>query len=174
MKNILIFGATAGEFVPEEPYAVPLDKASIVKEGSNITVVVYGDGLQAALEALEMVCDVSVELIELVSINPIDEETIRKSLGNTRRLLTKDTTNASFNVGSEILARARRLSIEFLSCPSSLSCTDVPCPTSTALIADYYPIKINIANAINNQLRLNYIQSDLTFEELHLTPRYIF
>jgi pyruvate/2-oxoglutarate/acetoin dehydrogenase E1 component len=162
------------ESVPEEPYEIPLDKARIVNEGSDITVVAYGDGLQAAREALNLVDDVSVELIDLVSINPIDEDTIRSSLVKTRRLLTIDTTNASFSVGSEILARALRMSIDFISCPSALSCPDVPCPTSTALTEDYYPTKINIANGIHKQLKLKKIESCLTFEEVHLPPRYIF
>lgn len=162
------------ESVPEEPYELPLDRARIISEGNDISVVAYGDGLQAAREALEIVGDVNVELIDLVSINPIDEETIRTSLAKTRRLLTVDTTNASFSVGSEILARALRMSVEFRSRPTSLSCPDVPCPTSTALTEDYYPTKVSIANAIRAQLGLSPVQTKLSFEELHLPPRYSF
>ena len=162
------------ESVPEEPYELPLDRARLVSEGNDITVVAYGDGLQAAREALDIVGDVNVELIDLVSINPIDEEMIRMSLAKTRRLLTVDTTNASFSVGSEILARALRMSIEFRSLPTSLSCPDVPCPTSTALTEDYYPTKLSIANAIRAQLGLFPVHVTLSFEELHLPPRYFF
>jgi len=162
------------ESVPEEPYELPLDRARIVSEGNDISVVAYGDGLQAAREAIELVGDVNVELIDLVSINPIDEETLRLSLAKTRRLLTVDTTNASFSVGSEILARALRMSIEFRSTPTSLSCPNVPCPTSPALTEDYYPTKVSIANAIRLQVGLSPIQAGLTFEEIHLPPRYLF
>ena len=162
------------ESVPEEPYELPLEKANIVRRGDDLTVIAYGDGLQAAREALEIVGDVNVELIDLVSINPIDEDTIRASLVKTRRLLTVDTTNASFSVGSEILARALRMSIEFRSPPQSLSCPSVPCPTSTALTAEYYPTKVSIANAIRSQLGLSPLQVCLTFEEIHLPPRYLF
>ena len=161
------------ESVPEEFYELPLNKACITSEGNDISVVAYGDGLQAAREALEIVGDVSVELIDLVSINPIDEETIRASLTKTRRLLTVDTTNASFSVGSEILARALRMSLEFRSLPKSLSCPDFPCPTSTALTENYYPTKVSIANAIRAQLGLSPVQVSLSFEDLHLPPRYI-
>jgi pyruvate/2-oxoglutarate/acetoin dehydrogenase E1 component len=162
------------ESVPEEPYELPLDRACIISEGDDITVVAYGDGLLAAREALAMVGDVDVELIDIVSINPIDEETIRKSLVKTRRLLTVDTTNASFSIGSEILARALRMPVGLRSSPTSLSCPDVPCPTSTALTEDYYPTKLSIANAIRAQLGLHPIQVSLSFEELHLPPRYRF
>jgi pyruvate/2-oxoglutarate/acetoin dehydrogenase E1 component len=162
------------ESVPEEPYELPLDKARIIREGSDISVVAYGDGLLAAREALELVGDIDVELIDLVSINPIDEETVLMSLAKTRRLLTVDTTNAAFSVGSEILARSVRISVEFLSRPTSLSCPDVPCPTSTALTEDYYPTKVKIANAIRMQLGIPVIRESLSFEELHLPPRYLF
>lgn len=162
------------EAVPEEEYELPLDKARIVKEGSDITVVAYGDGLLAAREALDLVDDIDVELIDLVSINPIDEETILKSLTKTRRLLTVDTTNASFSVGSEILARALRMLDGFLTRPTSLSCPEVPCPTSTVLTEDYYPTKVNIANEIRTQLGLSQVEAKLSFDELHLPARYQF
>jgi pyruvate/2-oxoglutarate/acetoin dehydrogenase E1 component len=162
------------EFVPEEPYELPLDKARIVSSGNDISVIAYGDGLQAAREALELVGDVDVELIDLVSINPIDEEAIRISVTKTRRLLTVDTTNASFSVGSEILARALRMPIDFRTRPESLSCPDVPCPTSTSLTEDYYPTKVSIANAIRSQLGLSPALIALSFDELQLPPRYLF
>jgi pyruvate/2-oxoglutarate/acetoin dehydrogenase E1 component len=162
------------ESVPEEHYVLPLDKARIISVGNDISVFAYGDGLQAAREALELVGDVDVELIDLVSINPIDEETIRCSLSKTRRLLTVDTTNASFSVGSEILARALRMSIDFRSRPESLSCPDVPCPTSTSLTEDFYPTKVSIANAIRAQLGLSPVSAVLSFDELHLPPRYLY
>lgn len=162
------------EIVPEEQYELPLDKARVIKEGCDISVIAYGDGLLAAREALNMVGSVDVELIDLVSINPIDEETICKSLAKTRRLLTVDTTNASFSVGSEVQARALRMSIEYRSCPTMISCPDVPCPTSTALSEDYYPTKLTIANAIRKQLGLSLLEGSLSFEEIHCSPHYLF
>ena len=162
------------QHVPEEAFKLPLDRARIEHEGNDITVVAYGDGYQAAHEALEIVGDVSVELIDLVSINPIDEETILRSLSKTRRLLTVDTTNSSFSVGSEILARALRMSVDFYSPPVSLSCPDVPCPTSTALTDNYYPTKITIANSIRQQLGLEVMISELSFDQLNMPPAYEF
>jgi pyruvate dehydrogenase E1 component beta subunit len=162
------------EAVPEENYALPLDKARIIKEGRDITLVAYGVGLLAAREAIDIVGDIDVELIDLVSINPIDEETINKSLAKTRRLITVDTTNSSFSVGSEILARAMIMDIEFRKKPVSLACPNVPCPTSTMLTEDYYPTRISIANAIREHLGQSPIEKNLTFDELHLPPKYVF
>lgn len=158
--------------VPEEDYVIALDRARVEREGTDLTVVAYGDGLHAAREALALVGDdVSVELIDLVSVNPIDEETIAASLKKTGRLLTVDTTNTSFSIGSEVAARALRMKdVLFKSTPSMLACPDVPCPTSTALTEAYYPTKFTIANAILAQLGKPPVQGTLSFEELHLPP----
>lgn len=162
------------EPVPEEPFELSLNKARIVRSGNDITVVAYGEGLLAAREALELVGDVDVELIDLVSINPIDDNTICSSLTKTRRLLTVDTTSASFGVGSEIISRASRMPVKFHTHPILLSCPDVPCPTSTALTEDYYPTKVSIANTIRAQFGLPPIQVMLSFEDIHLPPKYLF
>lgn len=158
--------------VPEAVYSVPLDKARIVREGKDITLVSYGDGLVAAQEALELIGDdISVELVDLVSINPIDEETIRTSVTKTGRLLTVDTTNASFSPGSEVTARVARMEdVTLHAAPRLLACPDVPCPTSTALTETYYPTKVSIANAIRAQFGKEPVNVALSFEELHLPP----
>jgi pyruvate/2-oxoglutarate/acetoin dehydrogenase E1 component len=162
------------EIVPGKPYTLPLDKARVVKEGNEITVVAYGDGLLAAIQALDLVGNRSIELIDLVSINPIDVETICVSLKKTRRLLTVDTTNSNFSVGSEVLAKVTQIGIEFLTNPMCLSCPNVPCPTSPALTEQYYPTKISVANAICQQLSLKLVNNEMGFEELHLPPKYMF
>ncbi len=102
------------------------------------------------------------------------QSTIYESLKKTRRLIIVDTTNASFSIGSEIQARAHRMPIQYRSLPTSLSCPDEPCPTSTALTEYYYPTKASIANAIRKHMGLAQIEQSLTFEELHLPPQYIF
>jgi len=162
------------EYVPRENYQLPLNKARIKNHGSDITVVAYGDGFQAAVEALELIEDVSVELIDLVSINPIDEATIRSSLLKTRRLLTVDTCNFSFSVGSEILGRVTKMDIDLILPPASVCCPDVPCPTSPSLTDNYYPTKLTIANAIRDQFGLAAIASSLSFDELNMPPEYNF
>ncbi|MDE2173235.1 MAG: alpha-ketoacid dehydrogenase subunit beta [Patescibacteria group bacterium] len=158
--------------VPEEMYAVALDKAQVEKEGKDITVVAYGDGSVAAREALALVGEgVSVELIDLVSINPIDYETIFASVKKTGRLLCVDTTHEAFNVSSEIISKvAQNRDITLTEKPVSLSCPNVPCPTSTALTEFFYPTKVDIANAIRALFGKTKLDTTLSFEELHLAP----
>lgn len=157
--------------VPEEAYAVALDKAKVTHEGSDITVVAYGDGYVDALEALKLLPkDVSVELIDLVSINPVDHETIHTSVKKTGRLLTIDTTSGAFGIGSEIIAKAAMSRVGFTEEPRALAAPDVPTPTSPALSEFWYPTKVDIANAILDMLGHEKIDHALTFEELHLAP----
>ena len=158
--------------VPVEVYEESLSKARVVKKGKDITVVTYGDGFVAALEAMQFLEGVAdVELIDLVSINPIDYETIFESVKKTGRLLCVDTTHKVFNVGSEIISKiAQNQSIRLKDNPISLSCPNVPCPTSTALTEFYYPTKIDIANSIRASFKKPMIEQKLSFEELHLAP----
>ena len=158
--------------VPTELYSEPLDKAVIMKEGADLTVVSYGDGLIAAHEAIKLVgSQADIELIDLVSVNPIDYDTVFRSLRKTGRLLTVDTINRAFSIGSEIIAAvARQRSIKLKNAPTSLVCPDVPVPTSTALTESYYPTKVDIANAALRIMGKPPIEHALTFEELHLAP----
>ncbi|TSC54563.1 MAG: acetoin:2,6-dichlorophenolindophenol oxidoreductase subunit beta [Parcubacteria group bacterium LiPW_30] len=158
--------------VPAEVYEESLDKAKVFKEGKDITVVAYGDGFIASLEALDFLNnDVSVELIDLVSINPIDYETIFNSVKKTGRLMCVDTTHEAFNIGSEIISKVvQNSSIDLKERPTSISCPNVPCPTSTALTEFYYPTKVDIANLILKQFNKPKIDKKLSFEELHLAP----
>jgi pyruvate dehydrogenase E1 component beta subunit len=159
------------EHVPEEPYAVPLDKARIAREGKDVTVVAYGDGFVDALGALKLLPDdISVELIDLVSLNPIDHAAIHESVRKTGRLLTVDTTNGAFSIGSDIIAKAAEAGVGLASAPKALSAPDVPTPTSPALSEFWYPTKIDIANAVLGMFDKPKLDTKLSFEELHLAP----
>jgi pyruvate/2-oxoglutarate/acetoin dehydrogenase E1 component len=161
--------------VPTELFDEPLDKAVVVKKGADLTIVSYGDGLIAAYEALELISGhVDVELIDLVSINPIDYETIFKSVKKTGRLITIDTTNHAFSVGSDVISKVAKKHLMYLkNAPVSLFCPDVPVPTSTILTESYYPTKIDIANAVLSLMGKQTIKYKLTFEELHVPPNLI-
>jgi len=160
------------EKVPAELYEMSLDKARVVKKGSDITVVAYGDALFAAQQALELLGKNAkrIELIDLVSLKPIDHKTINASIKKTGRLLTVDTTSGAFGIGSEIVAKAAQQGLVFRSAPCALACPDVPCPTTPALSQYWYPTKVDVANAIQKLLGKKKLKTRLSFEELHLAP----
>lgn len=160
------------EQVPENLYEVPLEKARVVKEGTDITVVGYGDALFAAREALALLGDTAnrVEIIDLVSLKPIDHETIHASILKTGRLLTVDSTSSAFSIGSEIIAKAAQMRVGFVDAPRSVAAPDVPVPTTPALAEHWYPTKVDVANAILEMLGAPRLDIKLSFEELHMAP----
>lgn len=159
--------------VPEGIYSEPLDKAKVTKEGSDITLAAYGDGYIAAWQALELVKEyVDVELVDLVSLNPIDYGTIGASVNKTSRLLCVDTTHKTFGVGSEIIAHiSQNTEVVLKNRPVSLACPNVPCPTSTSLSEQFYPTKVDIANAILKIFDKPTLDIKLSFEEIHMAPQ---
>jgi len=158
------------EAVPEAMFSEPLDRARVVKSGSSVTVAAYGDGFVAALEACALLGEqAAVELIDIVSISPIDHATVQKSVAKTGKLICVDTTQPRFSVGAELVARAAAADI-LREAPVMLSCPDVPCPTSPALTEAFYPTKRDIANAILRILEKPELSVPLSFEELHLAP----
>ena len=94
--------------VPEEKFTIPLGKAKILNEGEDITVVTYGalvrEVQRAMIKAKE--ADISVELIDLRSIYPIDRSTIAESVKKTGRLLLVNEGPETYGVGAELLALA--------------------------------------------------------------------
>lgn len=161
------------EVVDESYFSIPLNESRIVKFGTDITIVSYGDGLIDSLKASVLLEEfgISAEVIDLVSINPIDYNQILQSVKKTGRLITVDTTNYSFNVGSEVIAKVCMSNLDYLkSNPISLSTPDVPCPTATSLTSIYYPTKITIANRILEEFGRELIEQMMSFEELHLPP----
>lgn len=156
--------------VPKKMYEEPLEKARVVRKGKDITVVAYGDGLMDSLQALALIGKrADVELIDLVSINPVDHDTIKRSAMKTGRLLCIDTTSEAFGVGSEVIAGVAK-TCTLKQKPAVVAAPNVPCPTSTALSEYWYPTRADIANAILRALKKPPIRETLTFQELHLAP----
>ena len=105
--------------VPEEKISIPIGKAKVLKEGDNITVVSYGamirDVQRAMVPAKE--AGISVELIDLRTIYPIDRDTLRDSIRKTGRFLVVSEGPASFGVGAELMAIANEEAFLSLEAP---------------------------------------------------------
>lgn len=91
--------------VPEDMYRIPIGKAKVVKQGTDITVVAWGAMMREAQKALKLLDDnVSVELIDLRTINPIDEETIIESVKKTGRFLVVQEAVKTYGPGAELIS----------------------------------------------------------------------
>ena len=94
--------------VSEEKFTLPLNKAKVLKEGSDVTVVAFGAMIRESKKAIEIAeeAGISVELIDLRSIYPIDRETIGKSIRKTGRMVAVAEAHESFSIGSELVTIA--------------------------------------------------------------------
>jgi 2-oxoisovalerate dehydrogenase E1 component beta subunit len=115
--------------VPEGRYVLPIGKADVKKEGSQLTVVSYGLYVHQALDAARQLEteDVSVEVIDLRSIRPMDRETILESVRKTRKLLIIHEDNKFGGIGAEIAAMVAEEALFDLDAPIKRLCgPDVP------------------------------------------------
>jgi 2-oxoisovalerate dehydrogenase E1 component beta subunit len=115
--------------VPEGHYTIPIGKADIKKEGMQLTVVSYGLYVHQALDAARQLEteDVSVEVIDLRSIRPMDRETILESVRKTRKLLIIHEDNKFGGIGAEIAAMVAEEALFDLDAPIKRLCgPDVP------------------------------------------------
>jgi pyruvate dehydrogenase E1 component beta subunit len=92
--------------VPEENYAIPLGKADVKREGKDLTIVTYSVMVSRALEAAEELAreGIDVEVIDLRTLKPLDEETILKSVSKTGRVLVLYEAPKTGGFGAEVCA----------------------------------------------------------------------
>jgi len=102
------------EDVPEGEYTVPLEKARIVQEGKDITVISWGFMLHRSLQAVE---GFDAEVIDLMTLNPIDEETIYASVKKTGRLVIVNEAPKSGSLASDISASVAEDLMLYLKAP---------------------------------------------------------
>jgi pyruvate dehydrogenase E1 component beta subunit len=104
------------EEVPEKEYLIPIGKAKIVKEGKDVTLITWGAAVKTAKEAIENL-DISVELIDLRSLKPMDTETIIKSVEKTGKVVIVQEAQKTLGLAAEIIARINEKALYSLQAP---------------------------------------------------------
>ena len=134
--------------VPDKQYLVALDRAEVVRTGTDLTIVAMSYMVPEALKCAKTLQTIGIdaEVIDLRSIAPIDTETIFESVRKTGRLVVADTSHSMFSVSSEIVALVteRRMS-DLKAAPKRVSCPPYPSPSSPFLADAYYPDAAKIA-----------------------------
>jgi len=128
--------------VPEKYYEEPLGKAAVRRKGTDVTIVATSLMVSESLKAAESLQKqgVSVEVVDLRTIKPMDDETVLESVRRTGRLVVADTSWQSFGVASEVISRVTTKLFGCLKAPPQLVASpDVPSPTSFALERLFYP-----------------------------------
>lgn len=107
--------------VPAGYYTVPIGKANVLTQGTSLTLVTYGvqvhDSIKAITELKKTNPEISIELIDLRTIKPMDYSTIIESVKKTGRLLVVHEAVKSFSVSAEIMARVNEKAFEYLKAP---------------------------------------------------------
>ncbi len=119
--------------VPEGSYEIEIGKANVIKEGNSITLVTYGAQVQDSIKAIQQLQEenpeIDVELIDLRTISPLDNETIINSVRKTGRLLVVHEAVKSFSVSSEIISRVNEKAfLNLIAPPTRLTGWDITIP----------------------------------------------
>ncbi len=108
------------EDVPDEPEIIEIGKAQVVREGADITIIAYGAMMRPTLEATEDLVDlhnVDVEVIDLLSISPMDTQKLVDSVSKTGRCVIVHEGPRTCGIAAEIIARLNEKAFEHLEAP---------------------------------------------------------
>ncbi|GAB2195893.1 alpha-ketoacid dehydrogenase subunit beta [Sessilibacter sp. MAH4] len=116
--------------VPEESYEIPIGKAAVVKEGTDVTIVGLTSGVHHGLKAARTLAErgVSAEVIDIRSLVPLDRETIINSVKKTGRLIVVDEDYHSYGVTGEIITSVVEQGVALKAAPKRVAYPDIPIP----------------------------------------------
>jgi len=129
LENEIMYGKTFE--VPDVVEPIPIGKARIVQEGSDVTIVTFSLQVGMAIEAAQILAEenISVEIIDLRTIRPLDEEAILESVRKTNRLVLVEEGWFFSGIGATISAIVMREAFDYLdAAPEIVSGKDVPLP----------------------------------------------
>ncbi len=145
-----------GQDVPKDRFSIELGRATVVRDGRDLTLVTLGRSVGDALAAAAQVADagVEVEVVDLRSVVPLDMDTVCASVTRTGRLLVVDEDYASFGLSGEVLARTiERLGPTGVRAIARHALPDVPVPAARTLEAAVVPSPTSIARAIERVMQ---------------------
>jgi pyruvate dehydrogenase E1 component beta subunit len=138
--------------VPEEEYYLEIGKANIIQEGSDVTVVSFGKMLpRVVIPAVEELKKegISVELIDLRSVRPIDYPTIIESVKKTNRLVIVEEAWPLASISTDLAFHVQRNAFDYLDAPViRVNCADVPLPYAPTLIEAALPSVDKVVKAV--------------------------
>lgn len=145
--------------VPEEEYYIEIGKAKVVQEGNQITIVSFGKMIpRVVLPAIEELkkMDISVELIDLRTVRPIDYATIFASVKKTNRLVIVEEAWPLASISSEVAYKVQKEVFDYLDAPvARITSADVPLPYAPNLITEALPSVEKIIKAVKETLYIN-------------------
>lgn len=143
--------------VPQEEYYIPFGKAHLRREGSDCTLVSFGRPVNFCLDAAQELEKegVSVDVLDMRTIKPLDIESVVRSLKKTGRLVVVDQCWPFASVASEVVTQVCEKAFDYLDHqPLRVNSDDVPAPYAKNLEAEFLPHKGKIIRAVKSSLQL--------------------
>lgn len=153
MESELMYG-DKGE-VPEEEYLIPIGKANVVREGTDVTIVSFGKMMKIALEAADQLAQdgIKAEVIDLRSVRPIDYDTLVESVKKTNRMVVVEEAWPLASISSELAYMVQNRAFDYLDAPiRRITCMDVPLPYAPTLIEASLPNVERTVKAVKDVL----------------------
>ena len=141
--------------VPEGEYIIPIGVADIKRKGTDVTVVSFGKIIKVAYEAAEILEkeNISVEVIDLRTIRPIDYGTVVTSIKKTNRCVVLEESWPLASISSEIAYHLQRYAFDYLDAPvQRVTQTDTPFAFSPTLIDEALPNVNRLIAAIKSTI----------------------
>ncbi|MBK9283557.1 MAG: pyruvate dehydrogenase complex E1 component subunit beta [Sphingobacteriaceae bacterium] len=145
--------------VPEEEYIIPIGLADVKREGTDVTVVSFGKIIKVALAAaVELEKEgISVEVIDLRSVRPIDYASVIKSVEKTNRLVIVEEAWPLASISREIAYKVQKDAFDYLDAPiKAVTCADTPLPYAPTLIEASLPNVSRTVAAIKEVMYINH------------------
>ncbi len=141
--------------VPEEEYTIPIGKAKVVREGDSVTIITYGAMVHTSLKAaeeIEKTRGVTVEVIDLRTVSPIDINTIVASVEKTNRAIVVQEAQKTSGVAAEVIAQINEKALLHLEAPVlRVTSPDTAYPFA-AIEDEWLPTPSRVVEALNQVL----------------------
>ncbi|RUL87552.1 pyruvate dehydrogenase complex E1 component subunit beta [Tautonia sociabilis] len=142
--------------VPEDPeFLIPIGKADVKREGSDVTILTYSRSVQTSLKAAEAMAGegVSVEVVDLRTLRPLDMDTVLSSVTKTNRCVIVEEDWPYCGMGAGIADRVYRAAFDELDAPiQRVTAKDAPIPYNRRLELDILPSVERVVEAVNGVL----------------------
>jgi pyruvate/2-oxoglutarate/acetoin dehydrogenase E1 component len=126
--------------VPEGEYLIPIGKADVKRKGSDLTIVAFSRTVREALAAADTLAaeGVDAEVVDLMTLNPMDVKTLVNSVKKTNRLLVADDSTKTGGISAEIISRIVEEAFDYLDAPPvRVNSPDLPVPFAQPLESQY-------------------------------------
>jgi len=153
IEHKMLYGSR-GE-VPEEEYTIPIGKANVVKEGTDVTIATISKGVEFSLQAADELTEsgIHAEVIDMRSLTPLDTDTVIESVIKTNRLVVVHEAVKSYGWGAEVASIVQAEAFDELDAPIyRVGAVETPVPYNMTLEQEMLPQAKDIVSAVRKSL----------------------